>query len=123
MNGWTAEGAHLLFGLFLIAADLQVILQHSVQRQRYTSYFSIDLPSACIRLNVARCDLQFPLKNLSGKRINYTAKTAPAHVGESGSGQWMEHFAAKNLPDVQLLELGEKSQIVFSPGNFLSDNR
>lgn len=35
----------------------------------------------------------------------------------------MEHFATKNLPDVQLLELGEESQIVFSPGNFLSDNR
>lgn len=31
-------------------------------------------------------------------------------------------FAAKNRPDVQLLELAEESQIVFSPGNFLSDN-
>lgn len=35
----------------------------------------------------------------------------------------MEHFAAKNLPDVQLSVPGEESQIVFSPGNFLSDKR
>lgn len=60
--------------------------------------------------------------NISGKRINYTAKAALVHVGERGSGQWMEHFAAKYRPDVQLLELAEESQIVFSPGNFLSDN-
>lgn len=45
------------------------------------------------------------------------------HVWEWGSGQWMEHFAAKNLPDVQLSVPGEESQIVFSPGNFLSDKR
>lgn len=122
-NGRTAEGAHLLFGIFLIAADLQVILQHSVQRQRDTCYCSRDLLSACARLDIARRDRQFPLMNLSGEQINYTAKAALVHVGEWGSGQWMEHFAAKNLPDVQLLELGEESQIVFSPGNFLSDNR
>ena len=30
----TAEGAHLLFGLFLVAADLQVILQHSARRKK-----------------------------------------------------------------------------------------
>lgn len=84
-------------------------------------YCSRDLPSARIRLNVAHCDLPFPLKNLSGKDINYTAKAAPAHGREWGSGQWMEYFATKNLPDVRLWELGEESQIVFSPGNFLSD--
>ncbi len=48
VNGRTAEGAHLLFGLLLIAADLQVILQHSAQRQRDTCYCSPDLLSACI---------------------------------------------------------------------------
>ncbi len=50
-------------------------------------------------------------------------KTAPVHVGEWGSGQWKWSTSPlQNLPDVQLLELGEESQIVFSPGNFLSDN-
>lgn len=35
----------------------------------------------------------FPLKNLSGKLINYTAKAVlVVHVGECGSRQWMEHF-------------------------------
>lgn len=33
----------------------------------------------------------------------------------------MEMFAAGGLPDVQLLQLAEERQIVFSPGNILSD--
>lgn len=57
-----------------------------------------------------------------GKRINYIARAVPAvHVGgEWGGGQWMEHFAAHQM--FGFLEFGEWSQIVFSPGNFLSDN-
>lgn len=78
----TAGGAHLLFGLLLIAADLQVILQHSARRQRDTCYCSHGLLSARVRSDMASGDLQFPLTNLSGKRINYTANTAAVHVGE-----------------------------------------
>lgn len=84
-----------------------------IDEKRDACYCSRDLPSACIRLNVERCDLPFPLKNLSGKHINYTAKAAPAHVGEWGSGQWMEHFAAKNLPDVQAFESSERKARLF----------
>lgn len=123
MSGRTAEGAHLLFGLFLIAADLQVILQHAAQRQRDTCYCSHDLPSACIRSDTASGDLQFPLINLFLANGFITKrKQRQLKLGnEEVDGGWSA-LQLKNLPDVQLLELGEESQIVFSPGNFLSDN-
>lgn len=90
IRGRTAEGAHLLFGLFLVAADLQVILQHSAQRHRDTCYCGRDLLSACISSIMASCDLRFPFKSLFfGQRINYTEKKSSelvVHVGEWGSG-------------------------------------
>lgn len=109
MNRWTAEGAHLLFGLFLVAADLQVILQHSAQRQRDMCYCSRD-PSACLHLSR---DLQLPSKNLFfwGERINYAAKSSGA--GGSCWGMRKRTFAAENLPDVQLLELGKEKPDCF----------
>jgi len=115
----TAEEAHLLFSLFLIAADLQVILQHPAHRQRDMFYCSHDLLPSCLSQYMASCDLQSPLKRLSGELINYTAKSS---AGGSCWGMRKWKFTTKNLPDVQLLELGKTSQIVFSPGNFLSDN-
>lgn len=41
---------------------------------------------------------------------------------EVDSGWSAPLLKRKNLPDVQLLELTGENQIVFSPGNFLSDN-
>lgn len=95
MIGPTAGGAHLLFTLLLIAADLQVILQHSAQRQRDTCYCSPDLLSARIRSDLPSRGRRFPFMNIAGKWINYTAEEAElVHVRQWGGGQWMEHFAA-----------------------------
>lgn len=52
MRGGTAEGAHLLLGLFLVAADLQVVLQHSAEKQKDTCWCSRDLLSAYINLDI-----------------------------------------------------------------------
>ena len=107
MNERTAEGAHLLFSLFLIAADLQVILQHPVQRQGDTYYCSRDLLSACIWWDMASPDLVFPLKTLPGKQINYRAKAGlVVHLGW-GMRHWTGYGALCCLPDVQLLEIRE----------------
>lgn len=121
MNGRSADGAHLLFGLLLVAADLQVILQHPAQRQRDTCYCRRDLLSARIRSDAASHDLQFPLKNLSWQTDKLHSKSS---AGGScwGMRQWTVDGALRCSPDVRLLEFGEWSQIVFSPGNFLSDN-
>lgn len=111
MRGRTAEGAHLLFGLFLIAADLQVILQHSAQRQRDVCYCSHDLLSARIRSVMASCNLQFPFKSLFGERINYTAESSkPAvHVGEWGSG----HSLLKTYQMFSFWSSGRKARLFF----------
>lgn len=87
MIGPTAGGAHLLFTLLLIAADLQVILQHSAQRQRDTCYCSSDLLSARIRSDLPSRGRRFPFMNIAGKRINYTAEEAElVHVRQWGGG-------------------------------------
>lgn len=82
-NGRTAEGAHLLFGLFLVAADLQVILQHSARRQRDTCYCGPDPPVCLYQVGYAESRSIIPFEGtFLGKRINYTAKAALVHVGE-----------------------------------------
>lgn len=48
VNARTAEGAHLLFGLFLVAADLQVILQHSARREK--GRVLLQTATSCLRL-------------------------------------------------------------------------